>query len=253
MYRRGYVEQAQPVVYEQRSLADLWQRRMPIIAEDAGYDPNRDRARISSESNIKDGVNPLAFLVGPVVVKYGGEPAKCRVAEFAAYIPEDQRTVLSATGQLSWNYGQGLCTVNAPKAQGATGFLSKAGMVKLADVEIRSGNDYATVLAVAMDDKPLRESRQILVQVGTTERPMGWKTKPATLQGQPAEEVLSFGHAPWMIVDANLTVTLHNSKITSCQTLDANGQPVREIRLSGEAGSKSFQFPTGALYVILRD
>ena len=36
------------MVYEQRSLADLWRRRRPIIAEDAGYDPNRDisRARV---------------------------------------------------------------------------------------------------------------------------------------------------------------------------------------------------------------
>ena len=43
LYRMGYVKQGAPAVHEQRSLDDLWQRRMPIIAEDAGYDPNRDR------------------------------------------------------------------------------------------------------------------------------------------------------------------------------------------------------------------
>ena len=41
--------------------------------------------------------------------------------------------------------------------------------MKCADVEIESGNDYATVLVVAMDDKPLASSSKILVQVGTTD------------------------------------------------------------------------------------
>ena len=85
MYRLGYIKQGEPVVYEQRSLADLWRRRMPIIAEDAGYDPNRDKANMSKESNVKDGVNPLAYLVGPVVVKYGGDPSKSRAVDLSPY------------------------------------------------------------------------------------------------------------------------------------------------------------------------
>ena len=83
MYRLGYIRQGEPVVYEQRPLEDLWRRRMPIIAEDAGYDPNRDKANMSKESNVKDGVNPLAYLVGPVVVKYGGDPSKSRTVDLS--------------------------------------------------------------------------------------------------------------------------------------------------------------------------
>ena len=66
LFRKGYVKQGEPVVSEQRSLNDLWERKTPIIAEDAGYDPNRDKDNFSKESNVKDGVNPLAFLVGPL-------------------------------------------------------------------------------------------------------------------------------------------------------------------------------------------
>ena len=200
MYRRGYIKQGEPVVFEQRSLEDLWRRRMPIIAEDAGYDPNRDdsnhnNANRSKESNVKDGVNPLAYLVGPVVVKYGGDPSKSRVLDLGQYLREDKKSIRSITGQLTMDFGQGLCTLNAPKAQGVTGFLRKGGTIQCADVEIQSGNDYGTVLAVSMDDRPLGSSRKILVQVGTTERPLGWKTKPVQINGRSGEEVVSFGRA----------------------------------------------------------
>ena len=193
MYRLGYVKQGEPVVYEQRPLDDLWRRRMPIIAEDAGYDPNRDKANMSKESNVKEGVNPLAYLVGPVVVKYGGDASRSRTVDLRPYLREDKKRIRSITGQLTMDYGRGLCALNAPKAEGATGFLKKAGTIKCADVEIQSGNDYATVLVVSMDEKPLRRSGKILVQVGTTERPLGWKTRPAQVDNRAGEEVVSFG------------------------------------------------------------
>ncbi len=252
MYRLGYIEQAEPVVYEQRSLDDLWRRRMPIIAEDAGYDPNRDKANMSKESNVKDGVNPLAYLVGPVVVKYGGNPAKSRVVDLSRYIREDKKVVQSITGQLYMDYGKGRCALNAPKAQGVSGFLKKGGPVNCADVEIESGNDYATVLVVAMDDKPLRISGKILVQVGTTERPLGWKTRPAQVGGRAGEEVVSFGRAPWMIVNGDVTLALKNTKITKAHVLDANGMPGEEVPLSTSAGRKTLKFPANALYVVLQ-
>jgi hypothetical protein len=251
MYRRNYIQPAEPVVLEERSLDDLWNRRMPIIAEDPGYDPNRDRERLSPQSNIKTGVSPLAYLVGPVEVKYQGDAAQSKVIELNSYIQQDKKLVRSTTGQLTWAYGKGVCTLNAPKAQGATGFLKKEGVVKLADVELQCGNDYATVLAVSMDDQPLRDSGKILVQVGTTERPAGWETKPVQLKDRPGEEVVSFGHAPWMIVRADLSMVVNNSKVTKARVLDANGIPVGDVPLEQAAGGKRFRFPEDALYVLL--
>ncbi len=104
MYRRGYVKKGEPVVYEQRALEDLWHRRMPIIAEDSGYDPNRDQARTAKASNVKDGINPLAYLVGPVVVKYGGDPAQSQVAELGEFVREDKKLIRSNTGELELDY-----------------------------------------------------------------------------------------------------------------------------------------------------
>ena len=252
MYRLGYIKQGAPVVSEQRTLAGLWQRRMPIIAEDAGYDPNRDKDNRSKESNVKEGVNPLAYLVGPVVVKYGEESAPSQVADLTRYIDGQRKMVRSVTGEITLDYGKGWCKLDAPKAQGVTGCLKAAGDCRLTDVEIRSANDYATVLVVAMDDKPLKNSAKILVQAGTTERPLGWKTKPATIDGRVGEQVVSFGRAPWMIVKADVEVAVANPALKTARVLDANGMPVEDIPLQGSAGRRTFKFPPDALYVVLQ-
>jgi hypothetical protein len=252
MYRRGYVKKGEPVVYEQRALEDLWRRRMPIIAEDSGYDPNRDQARIAQASNVKDGINPLAYLVGPVVVKYGGDPAQSQVAELGEFIREDKKLIQSNTGELELDYGKGRCALNSPKAQGVTGFLKQGGVIKLADVEIQSSDDYATVLVVSMDDKPLKDSAKILVQVGTTERPSGWKTKPAQVSGRPGEEVVRFGRAPWMVVGSHVSLSMANSRISRARSLDPNGVPVKDLPLESAAGRKRFEFPRDVLYVVLQ-
>jgi hypothetical protein len=252
MYRLGYVQQGAPVVSEHRALADLWQRRMPIIAEDAGYDPNRDKDNRSKESNIKEGVNPLAYLVGPVVAGYGGDSASSRVVDLTPYLDAQRKTVRSETGEITLNYGEGWCKLDAPKAQGITGFLKAAGDCRLTDVEIRSTNDYATVLVVAMDNMPLKESGKILVQVGTTERPLGWKTKPVSIEGRAGEQVVSFGHAPWMIVRAEVEISIANPALKTACVLDANGMPVNEIPLESSAAGKTFKFPPEALYVVLQ-
>ncbi|MBM4035410.1 MAG: hypothetical protein FJ291_27010 [Planctomycetes bacterium] len=252
LYRMGYVRQGAPAVHEQRSLDDLWQRRMPIIAEDAGYDPNRDKDYLSKESNVKGGVNPLAHLVGPVVVTYGGDPAKSKVADLVQFIDPSAKTVTSITGEIKWDYGRGLCKLNAPKAQGVTGFLDEVESIALADATISSGNDYATVLLVSMDDKPLATSGRVLVQVGTTERPTGWKTRPAKVGGQDGEEVVDFGRAPWLIVEADVKVTLRNPHLKAATVLDPNGMATRRVPLTEAAGGgKAFAFPPDALYVLL--
>ena len=103
-----------------------------------------------------------------------------------------------------------------------------------------------------MDDEPLKSSRQILVQVGNTERPLGWKTKPAQVSGRAGQEVTSFGRAPWMIVNADVTLRLQNTEITTARVVDVNGMPVKELPLTQSAGRKTLKFPPDALYVVLQ-
>ncbi len=257
LYRAGYVRPGQPAVRERRALTDIWARGMPIIAEDEGYDPNRDAGLIATASSIKGGVDPLAYQVGPVRVVYGGDPATSAVIDLARYVDAKARTVRSDTGELNWDYGRGLCSLDAPKAQGATGFFAKVGgCVKLHDVGIECGNDYATVLAVALDDQPLAQSGRILVQVGTRAQSTGWRTAPTTIavdkRQVPGERILSYGRAPWRIEDAALILTVLNPRVRTATELDCNGMAVREVPLDRTQNAIRLSFPPSALYVVLR-
>ena len=97
-------------------------------------------------------------------------------------IHRDRRRVGSITGEVMLDYGRGLCGLNAPRAQGAAGFLDRVGTIDFDDVTITSRDPYAAVLAVSLDDRPLASSRSVLVQVGTVARPTGWATRPATFE-----------------------------------------------------------------------
>jgi hypothetical protein len=257
LYRMGYVQQGRPVVQERRSLEDMWHLRVPIIAEEGSYDPNRDKGDFPPQSSIKQDVDRLAFLVGPVEVTYGEDSSASQAADLSDYIDRDAQVVKSVTGEVVWDYGKGVCALSAPKAQGATGFLNKAGTIELGTVRLQSGNDYASVLVVSMDDQPLASSGKILVQAGTLCRPTGWQQKPVTwqdAQGSSHEgfEVVSYGKPPWRVVANDLTVTVANAGVTGAFVLDMSGMPRGQVPLAREGGAVTFRMPRDAKYVILQ-
>ena len=146
----------------------------------------------------------------------------------------------------------GLCTLNAPKAQGATGFLGKAGQVKLDSLIVESKNDYGTVLAVSMDGQPLATSRKVLVQCGTKMRPTGWKADPATHEGAKGERLVSTGVMPWR-VDVNATTILLKTKtLKKATVLDTSGFPRGSATVEPVGSSAvKFAFPRDAMWVVL--
>jgi len=256
LYRQGYVRRSEPVVHEERSLEALWDRKTPLLTEGRTFDPNRN-TRFAEGAEGKTAVDPLAFLVGRVEVKYGGDPARTRSIALGKHINPATKTVTSVTGELKWNYGAGLCTLDTPKAQGATGFFRDAGgEVKLTDAVIRSGNEYVTVTLVALDDRPLHESAKVLVQVGTVMRPTGWTTKPATIEDGKAtirgEKVVNTGKMPWQVASTEVTVSLKNAGLKKAALLDANGYKAREIASALKDGTIVVKLPADCLYAVLQ-
>jgi hypothetical protein len=255
-YRLGYIRPGAPVVQEERSLENLWQRAAPVIAEGQSFDPNRDRIAFAEGSAVKTAVDPLAFLVGPVIVKYGGDPAKTRVADLAPFIDKTRKVVTANTGEIALNYDIGFCTLNAPKAQGVTGFLKQAGgNFPLADVTIQSGNDYAAISVVAMDNLPLSQSRKILVQTGTVARPTGWQVREATRnsKGGPVrgQEIVSTGKLPIQIANTDVTLTIRNPALAKATLLDPAGYAATPVALTKTAGGVTLKLPPNAMYVVI--
>jgi hypothetical protein len=256
IYRKGYVRPSPTVIHEERLLADLWDRKLPLICEDQAFDPNRD-AQQKEAGEPEDRTNPLAFLAGRVEVVYGGNPSKTRVEELTSYVDTDSKMVRSMRDEIVLDYGIGICRLDAPKAQGVCGFLQRAGKIALSSTEIESDDPYASVLVVAMDDLPLTESRQVLVQVGTTARPSGWRTEPAEVTPKnwknavPGERILDVGHGPWLVASAHVTHSLANPQLTSAMLLDASGEAVRSLPIDRNRVHCRIVLPPETMHVVL--
>jgi hypothetical protein len=254
IYRKGYIQAgATPAIHEERSLADMWAEKPPLIAEDATFDPNRWAGKTGSEeSNIKGGINPLAFLVGRVEVKYDGNPTSSAAVDFSKYIDTDHKIIHSITGQITMDYGTGLCTVNAPSAVEAIGNLSKGGKMQLGQVMLESGNDYGSVAVVPLDGAAIADSGKVLVQVGTWGRPTGWTTMPWRLKGGgKAIRISNTGHMPERLINTDLTISVKNSHLTKAVQLDTAGYPGKSLAGKTDGGVFTVTLPADAMYVVL--
>ncbi len=257
LFRKGLVAKGKPAVTEFRPPADLWARKPPRVAEDPGYDPNRDFGVVPKKSEVTD-INPLAFYVGPVEVVYEGKAADT-VDDSAKYIDRHTKIVKSNTGELSLDWGKHVATIDAPAAKGVCGFLKEAGgEFTMPGLRIVSDNEYAAILAVSLDGKPIAASGKVLLQVGTKARPKGWKqiAEPAPPKdNEPpldGPQVTSVGSSPWMVDATKATVTFTSLALSKATLLDANFNPVGPVKSKKSAeGPLEVTLPPDAMYVIV--
>lgn len=257
MYRLGYIQQGETVVHEERPLQDIWDREIPVISEENSFDPNRD-SYDNNGGGEQTEIAPVAYLAGPVKVTYGTETARATVSEdLDELLDFPNRTIHSTTGELIWDYEQGICLLDAPSAQGLCGFVEKDQPYNFNDVAIISGNDYVAVNVVAMDEKPLGESEKILIQVGTRYRPTNWRESSATFElGNEMVDgfrVDNTGRMPWKAANALVTVEVRNPFLKSAHKLTVAGYEEKEIYLgrNEESSTVSVQIPADAMYVVL--
>jgi hypothetical protein len=170
-------------------------------------------------------VDPLAYLVGRVEVDVAAPPARVgptHMADLSAFIDRNAKVVRSETGELRWDWGRGLATIDAPAAQGLTGLLRDAGPVALRDVTLSSSNEYGSILVVALDGRPLATSGRILVQVMTEDANTGWSATGAGLR-----TITSVGGPPIVVRKLAGRVVLHrrDAAALAVTALDFNGYP----------------------------
>ncbi len=259
-YRRGDLRRGAAAVVEHRTLDALWARDLPSIAEEPGFDPNRDAGDAPQRSADRDEVPPEAFLAGPVVRGFGPHGEAGRAGPFDGRdgrgLIEPHR-VRAGTGEIELNHVEGWVRVDAPRVQGVAAHFVQAAEHRLGDVSFRCGNAYGAALAVSMDGEPLARSRRILLQYATQSRPSGWRDRPAVLKvdGRArvvGREVVDHGGPPWRVVKARLEVEVRNPQLTTATVLDANGQPAGEVAVTTVDGGIRLSFPPDALYVLLR-
>jgi hypothetical protein len=261
MYRRGDVKESEPVVYEERPLEHLWDRKFPMIGEAKTYDPNVDNVFAVGNKTHEGGVNPLAYHVGAVRVLYGGDPKNNKVhPQLASYIDEQAQCIKSVTGELTLEYGKGLLLCNTPRSQAVAGFLRRnGGSFTLADVTILSKDDYACVMVTSLDDEPLAKSARVLVQVTTKSRLYGWREEEGTFPYKrnqktvmlKGKKITSIGSMPWNMKKSAVSVVIRNPNLKTATLLDPNGMRIKKLPVQKDAKGVSLSLPEDALYIVL--
>ncbi|RME91772.1 MAG: hypothetical protein D6766_11275, partial [Verrucomicrobia bacterium] len=196
IYRRGLVRTGEVVADLDLLVEDLFALKGTPVPAAQNFDQLRgaDVPPGATLTNVSV-LDELAFLVGRVNVDFleQGEP-RSLVRDLSPFIDRAARRVRSATGELTWDWGRGLVTIDAPAAQGAVGFLG-AGPIELADVRIEVPVEYGAVLLVALDGKPLAVSDRLLLQVATEEKPWQWRTD----REEGLRTILDRGRAPLLV------------------------------------------------------
>lgn len=155
-----------------------------------------------------------------------------------------------------WDYGVGVYRMDAPRVQGVAGFLKAGGgQFKMRDVQVESGNAYAAISVVSLDDRPLSESKKVLVQIGTTARLTGWETLDAEFEFEKmrikGEQIVNTGKPPWRVADAEVTVTISNAGLSKAMKLDAGGYAAGEVAVRRDGKTMTVKLPRDTMDLVL--
>ncbi len=250
IYRRGLVKTGDVMADVTLAVDDLLKLSGTPLPQDAAFDELRLKD-VPLGTTLKPGqrIDPLIHYVGRTRVTF--EPSRTdnpvrrsessnktskenqtdrivrptvQFTSLAPFIDHAKKLVTSQTGELKLDWGQGVLTINAPAAQGASGNLSAAGEIKLADVTLAIPLDVAHVIVVSLDGQPLATSKRMLLQVMTEEKPTNFRSEPL---GDRRHRITSIGENPWLVRKLDGVVRLKRSdagklKVTA---LDSFGQP----------------------------
>lgn len=192
-------------------------------------------------------IDPLAFLVGRVEVNVTEKGGVSKAIDLSKRIDRQKKTVRSTTDELTWDYERGLVSIDAPAAQGVTGFLSMAGTTTLHDISIESKMAYGSIVVVSMDDQPIATSRTLLLQVMSEDNNFGWSAP-----GKGLRRIAEVGGPPIVVKNLAGKVSFKRKDAASLvvTVLDFNGY---ETARSGPGkGAQDIALNPTTMYYIVR-
>ena len=224
IFRQGLVSSGDMLVDLNLSKADLLALRGTPMPQDAAFDELRLKD-VPSGTSISPGnvIDPLVHYAGRTNVNFTEPGGPAKLVDLKPFIDRDKKEVRSSSGELKLDYGKGILTINARKAQGVSGAIKEAGLSRLKDLSIESGLELGHIVAISLDDKPLESSGKILLQIMSEEKASGFRTEPAS---NKTKRIVSIGHDPWLVHELEGTVRFLRS--------DAEKLKVTALDLSGK-------------------
>jgi len=194
----SYSQAKRGVLYFDNPAADVYGKAMG--AETFGRDLRRDPRFVVAGSNRSNRSDQrwLHALLGQTMERWGLTDES--PAEFSTSI---EPCLASDTGELLWNPGDGVFTINAPPAQGAVGFVGGKA-IRLADVRITFRTPYCSLIVSSHDGHAIRDAKRLLI----TAIARSENTSQFWDNGRTVVPAQGRGRAPVLVepVEADLTI-----------------------------------------------
>jgi hypothetical protein len=208
---RGHITEAPVVAARRLTKADLF-TGLDALKQDAtkgGYDV---------KTMIVDGGTPLeAFAVGRVTVDFAG--GKTEQADFAKFWDQTNKSIRSATGELTWDYGREVITVHTPKTQAVIGKTS-SGTFTLPGVTATFKTPFVSTIFTPLDDLPLAESKHILITALAQDKQTGARYNADGTRLEAA------GTAPLLLEPVQASIKFAGARPASVTPCDHYGVPM---------------------------
>lgn len=228
IFRQGLVARGPVVAQVRLNQQDLLQLKGTPLPLGASFDELRLKD-VPQGLEVKAGqrIDPLMHYLGRTEVHFSPDPHAVKLADTRGLMDRQRQTVTSATREVVLDYGRGLLTLQAAKAQGACGALRAAGTMELPDLALRGDMELGAVVVVPLDRQPIAQSRRLLVQVMSEERPSGFQVEPA---GAGTNRIVNIGRDPWQMraLAGEVRFKRPDASRLKVTALDANGYPVAE-------------------------
>jgi len=239
IYRQERLKAGEPVVTLDRPVAAIQNLEGVPVAAPENLDALReaDLPADGEAPRADQVIDPAAFLVGQVRLNYTEDRDVAQIADLSEFRDRQTHQIRSNTGEIRWDYDDGLLTLDAPTVKGAAGFLAHAGTLDLAPLTLTSDMLYGSILLVSLDNEPLDRSRSMLLQVMSADENFGWQT-----EGTMEKTIQSVGTPPLVVreLSGSLSLNRPDASALTVTALDANGYPAEEfgnaadIQLAGD-------------------
>lgn len=250
IYRQGLVQEAAPATRVALKLEEQLRMVGMPYAPKGGID-NLRAANIEEGQTAEDSeqaFEPLRLFVAPMSIDIDGPVAETEQDDLARFISREERTVVSATDQLYLDWSDAVFRVDAPRAQVMVATRHQTEAVATHDLSFATDLDVFSLMCVALDERPIRTSRRILLQVMSEERNSGFSAEP--LPDDPSERwrIQSVGSDPWEVRPLSGRVSLAGEPVR-VTNLDLQGKPKGKV----SAETTAFDLhPTTVYYLLER-
>lgn len=247
IYRQGLIETAPVVANVQLSKQELFDFKGTPLAPRANLDLLRQKD-LGAPDQDGGAITPLVHYIGRARTNITEAGGPTQLADLDRYIDLDAKTVRSATGEVTLDFGDGVLVVDAPKAQIIMGDLSTRDRPVVAgQYALQSPMETIYTTLVPLDGQPVESSRKMLLQVMTEEEPSGYEEERVD---DRLSRIVQLGGKPWLYRSPEGVVFLKRADAPQLKVtpLDLNGYPRQSDAFTG---AKRFDLlPDVAYYLI---